>query len=78
MGNLDLHPNQKTPMSTESLHGTKSLAENWMKMAKSNILLRRKHLRQAEFVIIINKNRKGRLREYILAHGIRISEITLG
>ena len=34
-------------------------------------------MRPAECVIIINKNRKGRLREYILAHWIRISDILL-
>ena len=75
MGNLDQHSNQETPMSTESLHDTKSLRENGVKMVKSNILLRRKHLNPAEFVIIIHKNRKGKLREYILAHRIGISEI---
>ena len=46
-----------------------------MKMVKCNVLLRRKHIRLAEFVIIIKKNRKGRLRAYILTLRIRTSEI---
>ena len=49
-------------------HETNSPAENWMKIVKTSVLQGKKRLRPAKFILKLNSNRKGRLREYRLSN----------
>ena len=66
LGDLERHENG-SEVTPSSMHATKTVAEIWMKIVKQNILVGRKRLRPAEFIISRNKNRKGRLREFNMA-----------